>query len=96
MIEKQLTKTVMVHLAKLPPNEQEKVLSLTPREMQVLGLLARPLSYKDIARELNISPYTARAHSRSLMQKLGVGSKVDMLLWAQKANLLEKEKMVNK
>lgn len=90
MLEKELLRTVMSSVASLPTNEQQKVLSLTLREMQVLALLAHHLSYREIAEELCISPHTARSHSRNVMRKLGVSSKLDVQLWAQNAKLTGK------
>ena len=46
--------------------------SLTPREMEVLRLLALGLTNPQIAERLVISPQTVHAHLRSLYSKLGV------------------------
>jgi len=47
---------------------------LTDREREVLGWLARGLSSKEVARELNISTRTVETHRAHLMHKLGVKS----------------------
>jgi LuxR family maltose regulon positive regulatory protein len=50
----------------------ELVESLTPRELEVLGLLARYLSYNEISETLVISPRTVKKHVSNIYQKLGV------------------------
>ncbi len=49
----------------------------TAREDEVLGLLARGLSNKQIARELHISEHTVKFHISSLYAKLGVGNRAE-------------------
>ncbi len=49
----------------------------TAREGEVLGLLARGLSNKQIARELRISEHTVKFHISSLYAKLGVGNRAE-------------------
>ena len=49
----------------------------TAREGEVLGLLARGLSNKQIARELGISEHTVKFHISSLYAKLGVGNRAE-------------------
>ncbi|MEJ1938466.1 LuxR C-terminal-related transcriptional regulator, partial [Nostoc sp. NIES-2111] len=41
----------------------------TPREREVLGLLARGLTDKEAARQLGVSPLTARKHRENLLRK---------------------------
>jgi DNA-binding NarL/FixJ family response regulator len=45
---------------------------LTPREIEVLELLAKGLSNKEIASVLNFTDFTAKAHVRNILEKLGV------------------------
>jgi DNA-binding NarL/FixJ family response regulator len=49
----------------------------TARESEVLGLLARGLSNKQIARELHISEHTVKFHISALYAKLGVGNRAE-------------------
>lgn len=48
---------------------------LTPREVELLKLFARGMSYKEAARELEISPLTVGNHVKSIYRKLAVHSR---------------------
>jgi ATP/maltotriose-dependent transcriptional regulator MalT len=52
-------------LTKIPP-------SITPRQLQVVELIAAGCSNEEIGERLGISPRTAKAHCDVLRQKLGV------------------------
>lgn len=55
--------------------------SLTPREMEILKLIAKGLSNKLIARELNISDGTVKVHVKHLLKKLHLRSRVEAAVW---------------
>lgn len=55
---------------------------LTPRETEILGLMAKGHSPEDIARELAMSPNTLRTHTQNVLTKLGVHSKMEALVLA--------------
>ena len=46
--------------------------ALTPRQLQVVGLIAQGCSNDEVGRRLGISPRTAKAHCDALRLKLGV------------------------
>ena len=63
--------------------------SLTPREREVLRLMARGVSSRDIADLLGISYTTVRTHIRSVGSKLGVHSKLEAIVKARELALVD-------
>jgi DNA-binding NarL/FixJ family response regulator len=57
---------------------------LTPREDEVLSLLAEGLPNKLIARRLEISEKTVKAHLTSIFQRIGVTDRTQAALWAER------------
>jgi DNA-binding NarL/FixJ family response regulator len=55
---------------------------LTPRERQIVALIARGHSNKAIAQELMISPATAARHVANILLKLGFNSRAQVAAWA--------------
>jgi HD-GYP domain-containing protein (c-di-GMP phosphodiesterase class II)/DNA-binding CsgD family transcriptional regulator len=68
-----------------------EVITLTTREQEVLTILARGLTNKEIARALGISPKTAGSHVENIYRKLGVGSRAAATLKAVRWHLLSHE-----
>lgn len=62
---------------------------LTPREMEVLGLLARGLQNKEIAVELSISERTVKFHVSAIMGKLGATNRTEAVTLAAQAGLID-------
>src|SRR6267378_1736781 len=62
---------------------------LTPREKEVLRLMAEGTSSRNIAAKLGISYTTVRTHIRSLGSKLGVHSKLEAIVKARELALVE-------
>ncbi len=62
---------------------------LTPREKEVLRLMAEGTSSREIAHKLGISYTTVRTHIRSLGSKLGVHSKLEAIVKARELALVE-------
>jgi len=56
--------------------------TLTPREREVLHLVAEGLTSSEIAARLFISPRTAESHRANLMRKLGLRSRTDLVRFA--------------
>ena len=61
---------------------------LTPRELQVLALLAEGLSNRGIAARLRISDQTVKFHVASIMGKLGTGNRVETVRLAVRRGLI--------
>jgi len=55
--------------------------SLTSRELEILNLIAKGLSNKLIARELDISDGTVKVHVKHLLKKMNLKSRVEAAVW---------------
>jgi len=70
------------------PGDRGKLAGLSPRERQVLGLIARGKSAKGIGLILKISPRTVNVHSASIIRKLGAENRLQAVAIAVRAGLL--------
>jgi two-component system, NarL family, response regulator NreC len=61
---------------------------LTPREKEVLQLLAEGKTNKDVAAILDVSLYTVESHRTNLMQKLNLHNTAEIVLYAVRKNLV--------
>jgi DNA-binding NarL/FixJ family response regulator len=64
------------------PGNTDPYETLTPREREVLHLVAEGLTSGEIAARLFISPRTAESHRANLMRKLGLRSRTDLVRFA--------------
>jgi two-component system, NarL family, nitrate/nitrite response regulator NarL len=62
--------------------------TLTPRETEVLELMAEGLSNKLIADQLKISDHTAKFHVNAILNKLGAGTRTEAVVLAARRGLL--------
>lgn len=62
--------------------------TLTPREVQVLGLAEQGLTTGELARELEVRPGTVKVHFDHLYEKTGIDSRYRLALWALKQRAL--------
>ena len=65
-----------------PPSIDPELDQLTPREREVLRLLARGYAYKEIASELFISIKTVETHASNVLRKLQLSSRHQLTRWA--------------
>ena len=70
--------------------ETARPAGLTPREIEVLRLIAAGLTAKEAARDLGISPKTADNHIQNLYSKIGVTSRAGAALYALERGLVKK------
>jgi HD-GYP domain-containing protein (c-di-GMP phosphodiesterase class II) len=75
------------------PRRREGVAGLTAREGEVLVLLARGLSNKQIAERLVITPKTASNHIEHIYAKIGASSRAAAAMFAVQHGLLPEEKI---
>jgi DNA-binding NarL/FixJ family response regulator len=61
---------------------------LTPREREVLQLIARGYRYKEIAARLHLSVKTVEAHVSSVLRKLQLSTRHELSRWAQERRLI--------
>ena len=69
----------------------ERPPGLTPREIEVLRLIAAGLTAKEAARRLDIAPKTADNHIQSLYSKIGVTTRAAAALYALERGLVQQE-----
>ena len=62
---------------------------LTPRELQVLKLIAEAYSSKEIAQELVISIKTVERHRQNILDKLGMSDRVELTRYAIRRGLIQ-------
>lgn len=75
-----VSKYVAGHLLKIDEvaSTQSELESLTPREREVVTLIARGFKYREAAEELDISQKTLETHMRNVFDKLGVASRSEV------------------
>lgn len=65
--------------------------ALTPRERQVLEMMATSATNKEIGVKLNISEETVRSHAKNILSKLGQQNRTQAVLFALREGLIELE-----
>ena len=67
-----------------PDPEAEKIARLTPREVEIVGLVSEGLNGERIAKQLRISEATVRNHLTSILGKLGLSNKFELAVYAHR------------
>lgn len=92
-LDSPVSHTVIEKLIKSPEKDTEitngAYASLTSREQEIMGLLAKDLSAKEIAEKLFISPKTVENHRSNIMKKLGLHSPIELARYAARLGLID-------
>ncbi len=87
-----VTRSVIEEFARrAPPDRADPptaVTTLTPREREVLDLLARGLSNPEICARLVVSEATTKTHVARILQKLGVRDRIQAVIYAYETGLI--------
>jgi DNA-binding NarL/FixJ family response regulator len=70
---------------------EEPIGDLTPREGEVLQLIAEGMTNQEIASHLHLSVKTVEAHRTAMMKKLGLHNVADLTRWAIRRGLVSPE-----
>jgi DNA-binding NarL/FixJ family response regulator len=70
------------------PSVDPELDQLTPREREVMRLLARGYTYREIAGELFISVKTVETHASNVLRKLQLSSRHQLTRWAADRRML--------
>lgn len=73
--------------ATAPPVDPDLDL-LSPREREVMQLIARGYTYKEVARRLHISVKTVESHASAVLRKLQLSSRHELTRWATERRLI--------
>jgi len=84
-----MTHILVRDLTSSAPEDEDLVEPLTPRETEVLGLIARGYTNRRAAELLGISVRTVESHRANLMHKLGLRGRVELVRYARKHGLFD-------
>ncbi len=84
-----MTRALLQDVAPTRATDEPLVEPLTPRESEVLQLIAQGYTNRQIAETLTISVRTVETHRANLMDKLGLRSRVELVRYAREHGLLE-------
>ncbi|MGI8928166.1 MAG: response regulator [Candidatus Limnocylindrales bacterium] len=90
LLSPSVTRRVIDRMARQPTpdlSNQAKLDDLTPREREVLGLIARGLSNREIASALVVEESTVRTHVKHVLMKLDLRDRVQAVIFAYETGL---------
>jgi len=88
-VTRRLIDTYVSRPRRLAETEHEGLDELTPREREVLGLIAEGLTNAEIAQVLQLSPLTAKTHVSRILMKLGARDRVQLVVIAYQTGIVE-------
>jgi DNA-binding NarL/FixJ family response regulator len=91
LLDPAITRAVIAEFARRPVRSElaRSLEDLTPREREVLELLARGLSNAEIAQRFVVSDGTVKTHVASVLRKLGLRDRVQAVIYAYESGLVE-------
>ena len=87
-LEKHAVSRVVDSLLRREAGEREAANVLTPREIEMVGMVARGLRNKEMSKRLAISEGTVKIHLHHIYRKLKVENRVELILYAQSKRLV--------
>jgi DNA-binding NarL/FixJ family response regulator len=87
-LERQATGRALTRMMERQAGERELAAVLTPREMEIVRMVASGLRNKEIASRLHLTEGTVKAHLHNIFEKLKIGSRLELTLHAQAKGLL--------
>lgn len=83
-----MTHALLKDLTPAPTAKKAPLEPLTPREIEVIGLIAQGYTNRQIAASLNLSIRTVESHRAHITGKLGLRSRLELVRYAQEHGLL--------
>jgi two-component system response regulator NreC len=77
------------YLKRASDAEQEQLRTLTPRQREILTLIAEGLTNQQIADKLVLSPFTVATHRANIMEKLNLHNRTALIRFALRHGLIE-------
>jgi DNA-binding NarL/FixJ family response regulator len=91
LLDPAVAKVVQQHLARLSAGKETGRPALSDREREVIALIARGLTNREIAESLVISEKTARNHVSNILDKLGLSRRSEAAAYAVRHGMAETE-----
>ncbi|PKE28725.1 two-component system response regulator NarL [Rahnella sp. AA] len=88
VLSEALTPVLAASLRESRPSGDRDIQSLTPRERDIIKLIAEGLPNKMIARRLNITESTVKVHVKHLLKKMKLKSRVEAAVWVLQSNVI--------
>ena len=87
LLSPSVTSRVIARMARQPARDNAALAELTPRELEVLELLAQGSSNAEIATALVIEESTVKTHVKRVLDKLGLRDRVQAVIFAYESGL---------